>query len=180
MKRLPKVPISPGALYYNKELSLEHQQRICAWVAVYKTNQWIIDKFMGDYGIAITDNMVNYYRYTEHWRHVILKKREEYNSYISDEEFSSKRRRVQELSKAYGRLEVKEDTLMDAVKVMSHIREEIEGKSSNEVTVNQYNQYNAVSDDELRRIISENNKFLEQKKSITVEATDAVRIEEKK
>lgn len=51
--------------------------------------------------------------------------------------------------------------LRDSVVVLDKIREEVEGKSSRETNITQYNQYNNLSDDELRKVIQENNRFLE-------------------
>lgn len=158
------------------KITYEQQLKIVNWIAVYMENPWIKEQFLKDEGIELTENGINHYRYYPGWKPTIDRKREEFNSFISDEEFSSKRRRIQELTKAWRRLEPDDTTLMDAVKIMGQIREEMEGKAATGITLNQYNQYNAVSDDELRKIIVENSRFLEiaekKKKAIEVEAVD--------
>ena len=108
---------------------------------------------------------------------MLEKFREEFEAHMTEEDLASKRRRVQELSKAYRRLVVEDETLVDAVNVLGKIREEVEGKTSGALSINQYNQFNSLSDEDLRRVIDENTKFLSvienRKKEIPTEATDA-------
>lgn len=92
---------------------------------------------------------------------MIQKCREEFEATIADEQFASKRHRIRALTRAYERLEPDQNTLMDAVTVLSKIREEVEGKASGGSTIHQYNQYNGLKDEELRKVIDENTKFLQ-------------------
>lgn len=101
------------------------------------------------------------YKGAECWKPYFEKFREEFEKNLSDEPLASKRNRIIELSKAYHRLSKTTKHLPKAIDAISKIREEIEGKSSNVTVTAQYNQYNTVKDDDLRRIIVENTKFLE-------------------
>lgn len=108
----------------------------------------------------ITFYQYEYYKRAPAWQPKIQKMREEYESRVTDEPLSSKRNRVRELSKTYTKMRDSGD-LRDSVVVLDKIREEVEGKSSRETNITQYNQYNNLSDDELRKVIQENNRFLE-------------------
>ena len=145
----------------NNSLSYEEQLKVVNWIAIYKPDDQIIDDFKTETGKDLTHNHIHHYKYYPAWQPMIEKVRDEFESKISEEELSSKRRRIQELSKAYRRLELDDETLTDAVSVLGKIREEVEGKTSGAMSLTQYNQYNGLSDEDLRKVIAENNRFLE-------------------
>lgn len=104
--------------------------------------------------------MHRYYISAPAWQPKIQKFREEFEAKVTDEPLSSKRVRVRELSRTYAKLRDGGE-LRDSVVVLNCIRDEVEGKSSGGTNITQYNQYNNLSDDELRKVIAENNRFLE-------------------
>lgn len=164
-----------------RKLPHEVQSRIVACLALWRSVQEIKDIITVEFGMNLPDSVINYYRTASAWRPQIEKIREEFDAKIADEEFSSKRRRIQEYTSAYYRLKSNDATLMDSVNILSKIREEIEGKTSGGNTINQYNQYNGLSDEDLRKIIDENTKFLEiadkRKKAIDVEVEGTINSE---
>lgn len=120
-----------------------------------------VQKYIKDkYGKHATKESLYQYRETKSWKSYIDKCREDFEDLIADEPYASKRIRIKEYSKAYLIL-MKKEKISDAVNVLTKIREEVEGKSCNPLSFTQYNQYNNVSDDDLRKIIVENSKFLE-------------------
>lgn len=129
-----------------------------------------------EYGKKVTHNQINHFSNYPSWQPKIEKFREEFESKITEEPLASKRVRLRELSKAYRRFEKEDKNLHKAVDVLVKIREEVEGKSSNSLSLTQYNQYNGLSDEDLRKIIVESNRFIEvaekRKQEITVEATN--------
>lgn len=139
----------------------------------------IIKYIKEKYNKTLTPGNLSQYTYRPQWQPLIEKFREEFEIKLLDEDLASKRRRVQELSKIYWRLEKDKNykVQVEASNVLSKVREEIEGKSSGNMQINQYNQYNGMTDEELRKVIDENTKFLEisdkRKKEITVEVENA-------
>ena len=156
---LPKRRIDPPKNTVS-ELSHEQQLKLVAMIAAYKSNADIVKKVSEDFGVRIPASTVNYYRYSAIWADKREKFREEFNSNLAEEEFASKRRRIQELTRAYKRLEKEDSTLVDATNVLAKIREEIEGKLSREINVTQYNQYNQMTDEELIKTIHESSRYL--------------------
>lgn len=128
---------------------------------MYGSDKYIQDMIREKFGKEVSIPQVKHYRTYPAWKPKIQEFRKEFESKIQDEELASKRVRVQELSKFYRRLECDDETIMDAATILDQIREEVEGKSSNGTNVTQYNQYNGLSDDELRKVIVENTRFLE-------------------
>ena len=112
-------------------------------------------------GKELTSTNLKYYATADAWKLQREKVREKFENELMEEPLASKRNRVKELTKAYYRLEPSDDTLMDATNVLAKIREEVEGKSSNFVFNAQYNQYNGLSDEDLRKVIDENTRFLQ-------------------
>ena len=153
-------------------ISYEEQLKVVYWIATYHSIDQIREKFRNEFGKEISKSQVYYYQEYKGWKSHIEKYREEFEARIADEELASKRRRIQEYSKLYMRLEAKHPR--QAMQALSSIREEVEGKSSGPMSINQYNQYNGLSDEDLRKIIDENTRFLQiaekRKQEITVEA----------
>lgn len=151
--------------------------KIIKAIAMHDTDEEIIKMCRREMQKELTAGNLKHYRYRPHWKPMLEKFREEFEAHMTEEDLASKRRRVQELSKAYRRLVVEDETLVDAVNVLGKIREEVEGKTSGALSINQYNQFNSLSDEDLRRVIDENTKFLSvienRKKEIPTEATDA-------
>ena len=128
---------------------------------MYMSNGDIMEELYLKSGKRVKNNYADYYRNSSTWQSYIEKKRQEYESMISEEQFSSKRNRVQELTDIYFKAKKDPDSLSLAAHVLEQIRGEIEGKSSGGIQITQYNQYNAMSDEDLRKIIAENTRFLE-------------------
>lgn len=167
---------------YGKEahprLTYAQQIEIVTKIGCYESDQQIIDFFQKEYQRPISTAVIFYYKSQPYWQPKIEQFRKEFESKISDEPLSSKRKRIQEFSKIYNRLDAKYEHAK-AMTALGYIRDEIEGKSaSGNVSINQYNQYNSLGDEELRKIIDENTKFLEisekRKKDIPVSAEEVM------
>lgn len=141
-------------------LTYEHQYWIVASLAMHVSYEEIVEQFKERFGFEINENNVAYYSNWPKWKLKREKIREEFESKIMEEPLASKRRRVQELTYAFTKKK-KAGKTMDSVRILSVIRDEIEGKTSGLTQINQYNQYNQIPDEDLRKIIDENTKFLE-------------------
>ena len=152
----------------------DEQVEIVKQIAIHRQPKDIIDSIGKKFGKRLTSSNLSHYATRPQWQPMIEKFREEFEAKISDEDLASKRRRVQELTNLYRRLESteKEENLSRAANMLSLIREEIEGKASQNMQITQYNQYNGLSDEELRKFVAENNRFIEiaekKKKAITL------------
>lgn len=139
-----------------------------------RVNQHDIVKMVKD-KMGKTLSLPNLWSYAvrPHWQPMIDKFREEFEAKISDEDLASKRRRVQELSKLFERMKPDLKMAPKAAQMLSLIREEMEGNSSGPNVFNQYNQFNGLSDEDLRKVIDENSRFLQiaekRKKELTIE-----------
>lgn len=123
-------------------------------------------------GKRIKATVIYHYKNAPEWQTMIEKYRADYESKICEEGLASKRKRVQELSEAYYRLKPNDENLVDATNVLAKIKDEVEGKALGSFSITQYNQYNNMSDEDLRKIIVENTRFLEineKNKQITLE-----------
>ena len=129
-------------------------------LALWQTNKEVQQQFLKDTGKTVSVTTINYYRDAKAWKTYKQKTREAFEALIAEESFSSKRIRIQTLSKLFWRMQKNEKSLMSAAHVLSQIREEIEGQTSSGIQINQYNQYNSMTDAELREIIAENSRFL--------------------
>lgn len=152
--------INPTEVDNEISLSYEHQLFIVSHIAIHTPYAELRKLVMEKYGKDISLNQVAYYRQAPAWQPKVQKFREEYEAKVSDEPLSSKRNRVKELSRTYAIMRDSGE-LRDSVVVLDKIREEVEGKSSGQTNITQYNQYNSLSDEELRKVIHENNRFLE-------------------
>lgn len=156
-----------------QKLTYEEQLTIIQMIATYWRSVDIIKKMKEKYGKVVTDAQVVHYRYYPTWQPKIEEFRKEFESKILEEEYASKRVRIQELSKIYDEMRPQAKHKMNCVTVLANIREEVEGKTASTMSLTQYNQYNGLSDEELRRVIEENNNFLkitESKKTIEAQA----------
>lgn len=157
------------------KLTYEEQLRLINDIALYVPVHEIVARIKYEHNKDISENNVHYYGRAQKWQSQINKIRDEFEAKIADEEFASKRRRIQEFSRLYRKLAEK-DELRAAADILTKIRDEVEIKTSGATQINQYNQYNAISDDELRRVIEENNRMVivgeRIKKEITVEPED--------
>lgn len=156
-------------------LTYEEQITIVHHIAMYNSDDYIIKEIQEKFNKTINKMNIAHYRSYSAWKPKIEEFRKEFESKIQDEELSSKRVRVRELSKMYRRLEPNDKKTKESVDVLCKIREEIEGKTSGSVSLNQYNQYNGLTDDELRKVIVENTRFLEiAEKNKTFEVTKEI------
>lgn len=130
-------------------------------IACYKTNAEIVEE-MSESGVKVTRFAVASYRQKPEYKAMIEKQRQDFDAKIFEEEFASKRRRVQELTRIFWRQEKRDKNLRCAVDTLKAIKEEVNPSKYAEITMNQYNQYNHMSDDELRKIIAENSRVIEQ------------------
>ncbi len=145
-----------------KHLTKEGQDLVLRMIGQRENDQEIIRAVKKLTGKSVSVGMVRYYRKAE----VYQKERERYakqwDSYISDDEFSSKRRRLQELTDIYYALRSSgdPDTLKHAASVMSKIDEIVQGrKSTLEMNV-QYNKYEGIPTEELIKKFTETSKIL--------------------
>jgi len=167
-KRLTKE--SP--IHRNSRLTYEEQMVIVSMLAVYDTYDEIKQKMLEKYGKTLTTNQLEHYVRYPAWQPKIEKIRSEFEAKITDEPISSKHWRIRELDRAFTKLK-ESGEIKDSIYVLAQAREEIEGKASGGMSITQYNQYNSLSDEDLRKVIAENSNFLnvleERKKQLTIE-----------
>lgn len=159
-------------IHRNSRLTYEEQMMIVAMLAVYETHNQIKQTMLERTGKTVTTNQLEHYTSYPAWQPKIEKIREEFEAKITDEPISSKHYRIRELDRIY--TQFREDgKLKDSMTALVQAREEVEGKASGGLSITQYNQYNALSDEDLRKVIDENSKFLntieQRKKQLTIE-----------
>lgn len=162
---------APEAYVNTYRLTPEQQSILTQMIANYVPDGEIINYFHQEHGIEITYSAIYKYRKSPIWKPKIEEFRKQFEADLSDEELASKRRRIQEYSRIY-RLCEEHENFTKAADMLSKIREEIEGKTYGQTTITQYNQYNSMNDEEIRRFIEENNRFIQiaekRKAAITV------------
>jgi len=134
---------------HRNRLTQIQQLEVCQRVAHYWTNLEIENWFKETYSKDLGANVINVtYRYGARWRPVVRKFRDEYNADLLSVPIASKRKRLERLEEAWqkskdsGHLETELHSLNNA-------REETEPKNQGSVTLQQFNQFNQLTDEEL-------------------------------
>lgn len=114
---------------------------------MYKSSAEIREWAKEKLGKEIPQQTVYYHKEAENNQAILKRFREEFNQNIISVEWSSKRRRLEELGKIY--VECRADGLHGpALKALAQMQEEVEGKKSQALTLNQYN-YTTMTDEEI-------------------------------
>ena len=159
-------------VHRNSRLTYEEQMVIVSMIAIYENFDAIKQKMLEKFGKILTTNQIEHYVRYPAWQPKIEKIRTDFEAKITDEPISSKHWRIRELDKSYHKLQAAGE-IKDSIYALAQAREEIEGKASGGMSITQYNQYNSLSDEDLRKVISENSNFLnvleQRKKQLTIE-----------
>lgn len=143
----------------NKTFTEKERYAIFKLIASHQKSSHIIKWCKEWLGKEITNQRVNYYQTNERYRPKIMEYRKAYESEISDDEFSSKRRRIQELTEIYYKLKT-EDKLSQAAHVMGRIDEVVEGRKSTNTIQVQYNKFEGMTTQELIKKFESHSRIL--------------------
>lgn len=128
-------------------------------IGSYHSSPAIVKHFKEVLKKPISLPTVQFYRHSEKWLSQIKKYREKYENYLFSVQLTSKRRRVEELQYLYYKL--RDRAPEKASGIISKIREEMEGKGENN-NFYQFNQYNALSDQEIKtKVIANARKLMD-------------------
>lgn len=145
--------------------------------AIFKTNDEIVEWSKENLRRPISERTVNYHRHNPLNQAIIKKFREEFNAAVSEVEWSSKRRRLEELGKIYTKCYEKEKW-SNALSALRDMREEVEGKKFGGISLTQYN-YAQLTDEDLDKKRLELVELIQRHKIIntTAEVSDESREE---
>lgn len=136
-------------------------QQILAKIGCHETDNTIMDWMQSEHGQRISKDAIIYYRKSQNYSKIIDRYREIYEQGIVECELASKRRRVEELSQLY--YWAKQDNrTVEARNILETIRMEREGNRREYGDIFQFNQYNNVTDDDLRNQLEINVKIMEE------------------
>jgi hypothetical protein len=141
-------------------------QQIAMYKSVAEIKEWAIEKL----GREVPQKTIYYHKEAESNQSMLKKFREEFNQNIISIEWSSKRRRLEELGKVYQECRA-DGNHSQALKALAQMQEEVEGKKSQALTLNQYN-YSTMSDEEIDRKRLELIESIKRHKIINISSTE--------
>lgn len=103
------------------------------------------------FGISVKETAINWYRRADRYTETRRKFREQWDALIAEDEFASRRRRLQELTEIF-KAQRKRNRLSEAVSTMKEIDQIVCGRSreaSQFINV-QYNKFTGMSPDEIK------------------------------
>lgn len=155
-----------GVRPVKEKLDEKMQLELMELIARYATGDEINEHFYSHYKVIIRPSMLYQYKRSEKWKPVIAKFREKYLLNPSEVAMSHKRVRLDRREKIYQAAMKKED-LKTANSVIQGAKEEMEETGRGSISLT-FNQYNALSDDELKDQIKEKLERLKRFESIDV------------
>ena len=169
---LLRVPTDPNKSDFSKwKLNDKHKEIVLQKIGFYETDAEIVKHFRDEYGIKLTPLAITYYRHSQKYVTKINRYRDRFESEVVAVPLASKRKRVHELQEIYYKIK-DDDRLMDAAKIINDIRIEMEGKTKEIGNVFQFNQYNNLTDDEIREKVIENAKKLVDMRKGVIDARE--------
>lgn len=141
----------------HSKLTEEQQLELMEFIARYATMDEINEHFVQKHKTSISQPLVYQYKRTKKWQPIILKLREKYLLNPSEVAMSHKRVRLDRRERIYQKAMHKED-LKTALSSVQGSKEEME-ESRGGISLT-FNQYNSLSDEEVKEQISEKLKLL--------------------
>lgn len=141
----------PKRVRPEKYLTAEQRIKIIHQIAIFKNDEQITSWAKKNFGMTVTPEAVEQYRYSKKYSPIIKKLREEFNLKLFEVEFAYKRRRIEELESIYHESRSTEDR-KNAIRSLQAIQDEVEGKQGQNkgaINIYQYNQYNQMTDEEI-------------------------------
>lgn len=168
LSKLGNKKLKSGIGEENWKLSETDKQIVVSLHATGLTTSEVIDRARLEHNINISASQVYAYARAEKWKPLIRKIREKTMSDLSDVAGSHKKVRLARGETIYDKA-IQRGKLDTALKAVETQRKEMEGDSSVNLTLNQYN---VLSDEELQlkqREVMEKIKRITDKKGITLE-----------
>lgn len=128
---------------------------ICNLLAQYKKPKEIISLIEEEHNLKVSSSSISQYKKEN--KELIEKLRTNFLSTINDVPIAQKRIRLERTDELYAvSQELKGGEKVNlSLKCLKEAREEVEGAGSSNITFQQFNQYNKLSDDELQEKLKE-------------------------